>query len=164
MRIAALLLPFLFLTRAMADPVREIEITSTPPKDGLLIVDVRITPGQTAQYERMTFDCVLRQEFPSEATHLKRETKVHEPAFFTYRRKDIKMVEDLDTHISFKVPVSIGRLMEIYGITTFNTNFPVSVSRIVISASSKTLSWTYDIPANGVHKPPFPNKTASSLP
>lgn len=164
MRIVALLFPFLCITGALADPVREIEITSTPPRDGQLIMDVRLTPGQTAQYEKLTFECVLRQEFPSEATHRKRELNIHEPAAFTYRRKDVKMVEDLDTHINFKVPISFDRLVEIYGQTTFNTNFPVTVSRVVISAMSKALSWSYDIPANGVHRPPFPNKTASSLP
>lgn len=164
MRIVALLLPFLCLTGALADPVREIEITATPPRDGQLIMDVRLTPGQTAHYDKMTFDCVLRQEFPSEATHGNREKAVHEPASFTYRRKDVKMVEDLDTHISFKVPVGIDRLVEMYGLTTFNTNFPVTVSRVVISAASKAFSWSYDIPASGVHKPPFQNKTASSVP
>lgn len=150
-------LTFLLACGACAEPVREVEITSNPPENGQQILNVRITPGQTVTYEKITIDCVLHQEFPSESTHKNREIKIHEPAVFTHRRKDVKMVEELDVNISFRVPVGMNRLMEIYGMTAFNTNYPVTVSRMIISATSKGGSWSYEIPASGAHKPPFPS-------
>ncbi len=145
-----------------AEPVREVEITSTPLDKGQQILNIRFTPGLTVQYEKITIDCVLHQEFPSEATHKAGGIKIHEPATFTYRRKDVRMVEDLDTHISFRVPTGMDRLMEMYGPTAFNTNFPVCVSRVIISASSTSTTWSCELPASGTHKPPFkkPSPTA----
>lgn len=147
----------LTLATAGAEPVREIEITSNPPDPatGQQLFNVRLTPDETAEYERISFDCVLRQAFTDQATHTKSSMKIHEPAVFTYRRKDVKMVQDLDTHISFRIPVGHQRLQEIFGQTAFNTNYPVTVDRMVITTSGPQLSWTNEVPASGVHRPPF---------
>lgn len=161
MRMTFVALAALLGSRALAEPVREIEITAVPPENGQQILNVRFTPGQTVTYDKITLDCVLHQEFPSDATHKPKEQKVHEPVVFTYRRKDVKMVEELDVHISFRVPVGMDRLMDIYGLTAFNTNYPVTVSRVVITASAKEGAWSCEIPATGIHRPPFPAPAAN---
>lgn len=153
--VAPVLTVTLLAVAALADPVREIEITPNPPEKDQQILNIRFTPGETVEYEKVTFDCVFHQEFPSEATFKTNSLTVHEPATFTYRRKDVKMVEDLDTHISFRVPLGLDVLVEKYGQTTFNTNYPVSISKIVITASGKACTWSCELPATGLHKPPF---------
>lgn len=159
MKIAiAITLGFVSCHIALAEPVREIEITSTPPENGQQTFTVRFTPDETAEYDKVSFDCILQQVFTNEATHQAKGLKIHEPGVFTYRRKDVKMVTDLDAHISFRVPVSLDRLQEIYGQTAFNTNHPVTVARMVITASGPQLNWSCEIPASGIHRPPFPTK------
>jgi hypothetical protein len=156
----AITLGFMSCCVALAEPVREIEITSTPPENGQQTFTVRFTPDETVEYEKLSFDCVLQQAFTNEATDQAKGLKIHEPGVFTYRRKDVKMVTDLDANISFRVPVSLDRLQEIYGQTAFNTNHPVRVARMVITASGPLSTWSCEIPAEGVHHPPFPVKKA----
>lgn len=157
----AITLGFVSCHIALAEPVREIEITSTPPENGQQTFTVRFTPDETAEYDKVSFDCILQQVFTNQATHQAKGLKIHEPGVFTYRRKDVKMVTDLDAHISFRVPVSLDRLQEIYGQTAFNTNHPVTVARMVITASGPQLNWSCEIPASGIHHPPFPTKKAA---
>jgi hypothetical protein len=154
----ALLLGLTVWFPAHAEPVREIEITSIPPDNGQQLFTVRFTPNETLLYDKVTFECVLRQEFAEETTHQNKGTKIHEPANFTYTRKDVKMVEDLDNFISFRIPVSHPRLQDIFGPTAFNTNHPVTVARMTISASGKQATWSCEIPASGISRPPFPTK------
>ena len=151
---------FGFLTAAfttLAGPLTEVEITPDPVRDGQQTFDVRLTPGETRTYDKLTFDCVLHQEFPKTTTDQRSGTQIHEPAVFTYRRRDVKMVEELDVHISFQIPISLERLTEIYGATTFNTNYPVTVSRMTISAAQKNDTvWSFEFKAGGVFTPGTP--------
>jgi hypothetical protein len=141
---------------SLAEPVREVEVTPDPVRDGQQTFDVCLTPGETRTYDKLTIDCVLHQEFPKATTDQQAGTQVHEPAVFTYRRREVKMVEELDVHISFKVPMSFERLKEIYGATTFNTNYPVTVSRLVVTALVKDVKvWSFEVKAEGRQTPVF---------
>ena len=141
---------------SLAEPVREVTIVPDPVQNGIQVFDVCLTPGETQTYDKLTFDCVLHQEFPQSTTEKRNGIQVHEPAVFTYRRNEVKMVEDLDVHVSFRVPVSIERLREIYGATTFNVNFPVSVPRMKISALvNNIVIWSFEVKAEGRHTPVF---------
>ena len=138
------------------DPIfREVEITSDPPENGKQIFTIRMTPATTQNYDKLTVDCTYHQEFSSQATDRTGENRTNEPAFFTYRRKEFKIVDELDCYVSFRVPVAMNMLTEIYGLTAFNTNAPVSVSRLRITAFQKdTPSWSFVLPSSGLHKNP----------
>lgn len=139
---------------AISEPVRQVEITPDPPDNGQQVFTIRFTPGETKTYDLVTFTCVLRQEFASATTDRRTGNVVHEPESFVYRRKDLKMVDDLDCHVSFRVPVGLDRLKGIYGDTAFYTNAPVTVPRMTIAAfQKKQMIWSFEVPANGIHKP-----------
>jgi hypothetical protein len=154
-RITAVLPGVLVLAAiGVAGPVSEVEITPDPPLDGLQTFDVRFTPGETRTYDKLTFDCVLRQEFPKNTTDQRSGVQVHEPEVFTYRRRDVKMVEELDVHVAFKVPVSTDRLKEIFGLTAFNTNYPVTVPRMTITAEAGGKKvWSLVCETKGILRP-----------
>lgn len=136
-----------------AGPVNEIEVTPDPPRNGQQVFTVRFTPGETLTYTRITFDCTYRQSFPSQTSDQPSGIKVIEPAVFTYRATAMKMVESLDCHISFRVPLDIHKLQEIYGNHTFNTNYPAVVSKIKVTATEKeTVLWSYDLKPEGLHQ------------
>lgn len=156
--VVAMIIGSTLFNTTLAEPVREIDVSSTPPENGQQTFTIRFTPDETFSCDKVTFDCTYQQAFTNEATGQKRELKTHEPGVFTYRRKDVKMVADLDNYISFRVPISLDRLVEIYGPTAFNTNHPVSVARICITASGEQTTWSCEIPASGTHRPPFPVK------
>ena len=138
---------------ATAGPVREVEITPDPVQGDQQIFTIRITPGETRVYDKMLFECIYHQEFASQATASQGTQVVHEPESFVYRRRDIKLVDDLDTHISFRVPISHAKLRDMFGLTAFNTNAPVSISRITITAfTTEGKAWALDLKANGLQK------------
>ena len=136
----------------MADSLKEIEFTSEPPVNGKQIFTVRMRPAVNQTYEAIVFDCSLSQEFMLDTPDRGRIRKVSEPAVFTYRRKDIKLTEDLDAYVSFRVPVGLDRLRDIYGVNAFTTNSPVFVSRMKISAiANGATAWSLDSEAAGLH-------------
>ena len=137
----------------LAGGVREVEISYDPPARGQQIYTVRLRPDLTCSYDKILFECVLHQEFQWAVTNEQKRIKIHEPAIFTFRRPDVKLVDDLDCFISFRVPVALEKLKEIYGLTAFRTNVPVTVSRMKISGivSNQPL-WVIDTPAAGFHK------------
>ncbi len=148
----ATILAFL-ATAAAAAPVREVEITPDPIDNGQQVFTLRIKPGETRSYERMTFDCTYRQEYISQTTDTQGSKVINEPAAFTYRRKDVKLVDDLDCYISFRVPVDLAKLSDMYGRTTFSTNAPVRIARIKITAfTADGKAWSFDLEASGLHK------------
>ena len=138
---------------AAAGPLREIEITPDPVLGETQVFTVRMTPGETCLYDKMLFQCFYHQEFKSQATDTQGAKVVHEPEFFTYRRRDIKLVDDLDTHISFRVPISTAKLIDMFGLTAFNTNAPVTIAHMVISAyTNEGRAWSYDLKADELRK------------
>lgn len=156
-----------YVLAATAAPVREIEITPDPVLGDTQVFTVRITPGETCVYDKMLFACFYHQEFASQATETRGAKVVHEPEFFTYRRRDVKLVDDLDTHISFRVPISRAKLVDMFGVTAFNTNAPVTIAHIVITAyTNESRAWSYDLKAEGLRKfddtDPAPSTSAAS--
>jgi len=152
LRESALLLLAWVLT-ASAGPLREVEITPDPAQGDHQVFTVRITPGETHVYEKMTFECTYHQEFTSQATESKGAKVIHEPESFTYRQRDVKLVDDLDTHVSFRVPISYAKLRDMFGLTAFNTNAPVTISRMTITAfTSEGKAWSVELAADGLHK------------
>jgi hypothetical protein len=132
--------------------VREIEITTEPEENEQRDYTVRIRPETSHNCERIVFDCVLHQEFPWEETKGVTSTKRHEPVLFTYTRRNVKLVNDLDTFISFHVPVGLKLLQETYGPHVFNARYPVIVDRMKISgvAGDKTV-WSVELKVPGKH-------------
>jgi hypothetical protein len=135
-----------------SEPVREIEITRDPEVRGKTIYTVRMMPSETRSYDAITFECVYHQEFPWIDTRGRKSMKVHEPVTFTHRRADIKLVNDLDAYVNFRVPTSREQLDRIYGPKVFNKEHPVTVARIKMTAVSKGEKvWSYDLEAPGKH-------------
>lgn len=126
---------------------REIEVTSEAEAEGKQDITVRLRPDTTHHCDVIEFECVYRQEFPWEDARGKKYTKVHEPVSFIYRRADVKLVNDLDCYISFRVPVDRKDLEARYGNTVFNKQCPITISRVKITGkvNGQTL-WTYVVP------------------
>jgi len=132
--------------------VRELEIRCEPEQDGQSDYTVRIRPGASRRYDRVLFECVYHQEFPWEDLRGRSYTKIHEPVRFTYRRADVKLVNDLDAYISFRVPVGHEQLRRMYGPKVFNDAFPVSVPRMRITAvSDGAPAWSYEVAVPGAY-------------
>jgi hypothetical protein len=133
----------------MASPAqwfREVQVSSEPELNGKKDYTVKFAPQKTHDCERIVFECVYHQEFPWEDVRGKKYTKVSEPVVFTYRRLDVKFVNELDNYLSFKVPVSLPLLEEAYGPRVFNKQHPVSIPRIRIAAyvQDKPI-WAYEL-------------------
>ncbi len=140
---------------AYAGPVSEIEVTPDPIKNGSQIFTFRFSPSETRIYSVIVFDCIYHQEFPNPSSHQPTAIKIMEPATFTYRSRDVKMVDGLDCNISFRVPRDIQKLIESYGENLFNTNFPATVSRIKVTAFEKeTATWSYELKPEGIQEIP----------
>lgn len=137
-----------------AGPLTEVEITPDPVQNGSQIFTLRMTPGETRDYEALVFDCVYHQEFVPRTSEPSARKKVYEPEVFTVRRRDVKMVEELDVNISFRVPMDLAKLKEMYGDKVFDPAYPVTISRIKVSAlKSGVVVWWYEFDAHGLHHP-----------
>lgn len=140
--------------KGLAGPLTEVEITPDPVQNGSQIFTLRMTPGETRTYDVLVFDCVYHQEFVPKTSDRTDRKKAHEPQAFTVRRRDVKMVEELDVNISFRVPIALDRLKEMYGPNAFDPEHPVTISRIKISAmNSGVVVWWYEFDAKGLHRP-----------
>jgi hypothetical protein len=136
-----------------AEGVSEIEITPDPPENGKQIFTVRLRPDVTRTYEKIVFECVYQQQFAWDSTNEATRVRVHEPEVFTYPRKDVKLVDDLDHFISFRVPIGMDKLIAIYGLTAFKTNVPVRVARMRITAiADRAPAWSHEVEAKGLHQ------------
>jgi hypothetical protein len=150
---------------ACAGPVREIEVTSDPEENGQQVFTVRLKPGETRAYDALTFACAYHQEFVRQTTDAEGTKGANEPAVFTYRRKDVRLVDDLDTHVSFRVPVGLKKLQDMYGETAFHPTAPITIARITITASPATgKGWRCTVPATGLHTFPPSAKPSTAAP
>ena len=150
-----MLLVFSLIRSACADPVSGIEVTPDPLKNGCQIFTIRFIPAETRTYEKLIFDCTYRQEYPNLSSHQPGASKVVEPAAFSYRIRDVKMVDSLDCNISFRIPIDVQKLQEIYGEHLFNTNYPAVVSKIKVTAYEKeTALWSYQLKPEGLQEFP----------
>lgn len=135
--------------------IREWSITTEPPVRGKSLVTVRMTPSVTADYDALEFDCTLRQEYNRTGSDGVAHKRVVEPAVFTYRETDARMVEDLDKHVSFRVPVGLEDVRNAFGDTLFVDEAPVTISRITIKAMKDgQVMWQVESPPFGTHTPP----------
>ena len=131
----------------------EVEITLDPPDGGQQIVNVRLAPSSTVEYEQLRFECVYRQELKWRDDRGRESVKVVEPVTFTYRRPDVKLVQELDFYCSFRAPSGLQKLVETYGKGVFGPDAPVVIDRLRISGikDGKTL-WREELKTDGVHK------------
>ncbi|MBM4143148.1 MAG: hypothetical protein FJ225_06115 [Lentisphaerae bacterium] len=153
-------------TNAAEEPwFREIEITSEPGTSGQNEYSVRFTPGRTHACSKIVFECVYRQLVPRVTPEGERVTRVYEPVRFAYTRPDVRVVNDLDLYVSFRVPVDMTRLEAIYGDRTFNRSCKVSVDRMRISGfEGNRQLWSYELKAEGKHGPEALAAPPSSAP
>ncbi len=136
---------------ARAEWLSEAEISIEPAgKPGEMHYSVRLAPGKTQRYDAIVFELHYHQTFPWIDARGKRTMRVHEPVSFVYRRRSVNLVQELDHHISFRVPVDRKDLEKKYGEHTFNKGYPVTIERMTISGvSGKKTLWTYSMPARG---------------
>jgi|YNPMSStandDraft_1061717.scaffolds.fasta_scaffold78650_2 hypothetical protein len=122
---------------------------------GKQVVTVRFTPAETRTYDLLVFECVLRQEYTHTDSAGRTRRRVVEPAIFTHRERGVRMVEALDKHISFWVPIGVQQLQEAFGETLFVADAPVTIHRVIIRAYvGGELVWTIEgSPGAGVQRP-----------
>jgi hypothetical protein len=143
------------------------EFAIDPPEKGQQVVTARLTPAHTAEYEQLLFDCAYRQDIPWIDARGKPVIKTIEPVRFTYARKIVKLVADLDFYCSFRVPVGRQELQTAYGERVFSPEAPVRIDRVRISAmQGGTNVWSREFKVPGRHvvgeppPPPPPGKRA----
>jgi len=128
--------------------LRIAEVTTDPPEKAQQVVSLRLTPGVTRSYDKLRFECVYRQEYDWTGSDGRKQQRINEPVNFVYERDNIKLTDDLDTHVSFKIPIGIELLRSRFGSTTFRPDVPVTVARILITAFVEGEAvWTYEIPS-----------------
>lgn len=160
MRLSCFFLFLTFASIAHAHPFSEVEVTPDPVKNGHQIFTFRFTPTETYSYEKIVFGCTYHQEFPSQSSHHPTGNKIVEPGVFSYRARDVKMVDSLDCNISFRVPMDIKKLIETYGEHSFKTNYPAIISKIKVTAFEKeTVLWSYELKPEGLQEFPEPVST-----
>ncbi len=134
----------------VAQEIKILDITTEPEDTGKVIYTVMITPGRTDTIELLTFECTYQQTFPFEDSTGRKVNKIHEPVSFTYKTRNIKLVNELDAYINFRVPLKLELLKPIYGEKTFNENFPVRISTIKITAKNgDNILWEHTVPGGG---------------
>ncbi|MEI8244109.1 MAG: hypothetical protein WCI17_12635 [bacterium] len=163
-----LILSILTATHGLADEwLRSVLIAVEPPDEGQRILNLRFTPNKSAEYDQILIECVYRQSLPWQDEQGRTAYKILEPVPFIYRRSAVKMVADLDFHMSFRVPVSHALLAEAFGSDTFKTNFPIVIDRIrIIAERGEARLWKqelkvpgkYEIKARTATPPPPPKK------
>ena len=131
----------------------EVEITLDEPTVDQQIVNVRIAPTKTFDYDQLRFECVYRQELPTKDASGKSKVKVVEPVTFVYRRQDARLVQELDFYCSFRAPYGLDKLVETYGKGVFGPDAPVVIDRIKIAGIKDGAPlWQEVLKAPGLHK------------
>lgn len=146
----------------LAAPVKEWEIKlDEAPVSGKQVVSCRFTPGETKDYDVLIFECVLRQEYVKKDSSGKERKRTVEPATFTYREQSVRMIEALDKHISFWVPVGVEQVREAFGDTLFVADAPVTIAKIKVTAmSGGDPVWSLEgKPGSGALTPPAAEDT-----
>lgn len=122
--------------QAVQPPLENIEVTAEPPTPlERIVINVRWTPTRSVTYDRIEFECTLRQDVDWPARDGSGVIKKpYEPLSYRYRRETVRMIKDLDQYIQFPVPVGLEELRRSYGATTFPFDAPVRISRIRVTA------------------------------
>lgn len=134
----------------LAEWVSKIEIQVDPIKDGTRIYTFKFAPEKTQEYDYINFECIYHQEIPWVNPRGEKYTKIHEPVSFSYRRKSVRFVADLDSYICFRVPFDYNDLCERYGPNVFHANYPITVPRIKITAVTNNVpAWSIELSGEG---------------
>jgi hypothetical protein len=132
--------------RCPAEWFSEIEVRSEPEANGQKDYTVRFKPIRTHQCDHVLFECVYRQELPWVEADGQKSTRIHEPVRHSYRRTAVKFVNDLDNYISFRVPVSLERLQQAFGLDAFDAGHPITVPRMWITGATSTQTlWRFEV-------------------
>lgn len=127
--------------------LRVAEIAIDPPEKEQQVVSVRLTPGVTRAYTQLRFECVYHQEYDWTNSVGTVQRRVNEPVRFAYERDNVKLTDDLDAYVSFKMPIGIELLRSRFGTTAFRPDVPVTVARIRVEAKDgEAIVWAYDVP------------------
>ena len=114
--------------------LQTVELKAAPEKDGEIEFTVRFTPSKTVQYSLIEFTSVYQQTFPFKDSLGRKRNKTIEPVKYSYKRRNIKLVDDLDSYVIFRTPINVAKLNDTYGAKTFVENAPVKVDRILMTA------------------------------
>jgi hypothetical protein len=114
--------------------VQELDISREDEGTGKSIFTVHILPGETKKFDKVEYILIYHQDFPFEDSRGNKYHKIHEPAKYKYTRRKVKFVEDLDSYVNFRVPVSRDRLRMIYGKFAFHPKYPITIPRMIIRA------------------------------
>jgi hypothetical protein len=141
--------------------LRTVQIATERPDDGQQIINLRITPNKTVEYDLLQIECVYRQKFPWPNEQGQTVMRTLEPVAFIYRRPSVKMVEELDLNLSFRAPISYARLAEAFGAATFRTNAPIVIDRLrIIGERGDARLWQQELKVPGKYeikaRPPQP--------
>lgn len=139
------------VTNAGKEWLREVEITVEPGGfDWEAHYSVRIMPDRTQVYDAILLELFYRQEVAVNDGKGKASTKIYEPVSFKYRRADVSLVDDLDHHVSFRVPVGRDVLVSKHGDGTFVKDRPIAIERITMTGIvNGSTVWTYEFGARG---------------
>lgn len=124
-----------FSSLAEEEFVTAVEVSLDPRTEKeRIVVNSSFTPVDTVEYDRIVYKCTLRQviRIPKKGGGFK--NKIYEPIKFKYVRRDVRMIEELEKHIHFPVPVGLEELRDKYGRLTFKFDQPVTVSHVEITA------------------------------
>ncbi len=149
------------ISAGAAAPVREWDARKDgAPADGKQVLSVRLAPTATKEYEMLVFEIPLRQSYERTDSLGKTTRRTTEPAVFVYREKNVRLVQDLDKHISFWVPVALNLVREAFGETLF-VDAPVLIQTVRITAMVNGVKeWTIEAPLDGSVCRPKPDKSA----
>lgn len=141
---------------ALAQPVREAEVTPDPPGDRKQVYTVRFAPGETITYDYLEFTCRLAQPVPLPGPDGRPVIKQHVlPHPHVHRERNVKMVKDLDCYVSFWVPRGVEELRDRFGISVVKTNAAAVLTDLKLTAvQGGRPTWKLDLPTNGVVRPP----------
>ncbi len=133
---------------ATAAPYKILELNIVREEEGTgkTIFTVHMLPGETKKFDKIEYIVVYHQDFPFEDSRGNKYHKIHEPAKFKYTRRDVKLVEDLDNYVNFRVPTSRERLRIIYGQFAFHAKYPITEPRMIIRAyEDGEIAWEQEI-------------------
>ncbi len=128
------------------DWLRKVVVTLDAPEKGQQVLSICMTPGVTQTYEQLRFECIYRQEFDWTDSAGRKLRRTHEPVRFTYERDDVRLTNDLDTHVSFKAPIGVEVLRGRFGNNAFRPDVPITIPRVRIEArSAGSAVWAYEV-------------------
>lgn len=142
------------LAVACGSGIREIEIKPDPPGGGQQAFTIRFAPDETAVYDQIVVACTLQQELVLSTPDGGQTNQVCEAGVFTARQRDVKMVKGVDCYVSFFVQLGAQQICDMAGATQMQTNAPVTVARMKITAYRKgKAAWSIQTPARGMYRP-----------